>query len=363
VIEEVRLECLKLPLKEPYKLALGTVAAFDTILVHVVLAGCGGLGEATILPGYTDETVEDAWKRAQALAPFLPGSSADAAKARVDVALADAPFTATAFITAIEMAERHPILEIEKNETVTLLFGINATEPADIEHEIEAAISRDFGTLKIKVGFDVAADLKRVAFIQRCNTRHAKLRVDANQGYSREDGVRFCTEIAPDDIELVEQPCDARDWDAATAVAKVSNVPLMLDESIYGLDDIERAAAIGAAFVKLKLMKMGGLTRTIEALDRIRALGMEPVLGNGVASDLSCWMEACAARRHIRNAGEMNGFLRQKTSLAVTPMHVSNGGIELPPGFWLALDEERIREAAVEQMHAGKPTRVRRIVS
>lgn len=362
MIEEVRIERLKLPLKEPYKLALGAVTAFDTILVHIVLAGREGSGEATILTGYTDETIEDAWKRAQAFAPLLPGTSADAARARIAASLPDAPFTATAFVSAIEMAEGHPILAVEKPEGVPLLFGVNATDPAGIEREIAAATAAGFGALKIKAGFDVEADLKRVAFIQRCNAGRTKLRIDANQGYGREDAVRFCTSLAPDDIELLEQPCDADDWDAAAAAVKVSKVPLMLDESIYDLSDIERAAAIGAAFVKLKLMKMGGLTPLIQGIERIRALGMEPVLGNGVASDLGCWMEACVARRHVRNAGEMNGFLRQKTPLAVPPLQLANGSMRLP-GSGLALNEERVREATVEQLRAGKSTLARQIAS
>ena len=47
----------------------------------------------------------------------------------------------------------------------------------------------------------------------------------------------------------------------AEAVAKVARVPMMLDESIFGLKDIERAADLGiASFIKLKLLKMGGWT-------------------------------------------------------------------------------------------------------
>ena len=44
-------------------------------------------------------------------------------------------------------------------------------------------------------------------------------------------------------------------------MAKVARVPMMLDESIFGLKDIERAADLGiASFIKLKLLKMGGWT-------------------------------------------------------------------------------------------------------
>ena len=121
------------------------------------------------------------------------------------------------------------------------------------------------------------------------------------------------------------------DWAAAKAVAAVSNVPFMLDESIYGPDEIERAAALGnVSYVKLKLMKAGSIDNLAAQLRLIRALGMTPVLGNGVASDLGCWMEACIARTLIDNAGEMNGFLKPVTPLFRDPLKVMDGAVVLP---------------------------------
>jgi len=354
MIEDVRLDQLRLPLKEPYKLALGPVTAFDTIIARIVLAGREGLGEATILTGYTSEEIETAWPRAAALASRLVGLSGDAAKALAEQDLDDAPFTRTAFVTAIEMAEGHPLLAIDADEAVPLLAGINATDFAGIEREIEAAIAAGYGTLKIKAGFDVEADLQRIAFIQKCNRGRARLRLDANQGYSREHGVRFAAALVPEAIELLEQPCHADDWEAAAAVAAVSTVPFMLDESIYGLEDIKRAAGLGAAFVKLKLMKMGSLAKLAEGLNLIRDLGMQPVLGNGVASDLGCWMEGCVARRTITNAGEMNGFLRQRTTLAAMSLQVRRGAMQLIPGVAMGFDNARLAAARVAEMHASR---------
>jgi L-Ala-D/L-Glu epimerase len=359
VIEDIHLDRVRLPLKVPYKLALGAVTAFDTILARIVIGGSVGIGEATILTGYTSETIEDAWARAQALAPKLVRSSPEAACTLAHRHLADAPFTLTAFVTAIEMAERHPLLSIDADQGVALLAGINSLDFSGIEREIEAAIAAGFGTLKIKAGFDVAADLARIAFIQRCNAGRAKLRIDANQGYSRADGVRFASSLSPESIELLEQPCHADDWDAAAACAEVSTVPLMLDESIYGLEDIKRAAALGAGFVKLKLMKMASLTALVDGLKLIRNLGMEPVLGNGVASDLGCWMEACVARHHITNAGEMNGYLRQRSSLAAHPIPVERGEMRLRAGQPLILDDTRVAAARIAQANAGADSTVR----
>jgi L-Ala-D/L-Glu epimerase / N-acetyl-D-glutamate racemase len=354
-IESIHLSKLQIPLSQPYKLAFRDVGWFDTLLVQATVDGHKGLGEATILNGYTDETVEGSWALATSLSGTLCGRSTEEACRHIEELRRTAPFTATAFYTAIEMAIGHPALNREMRTAVPILHGLNAVDPAGIERELEGALSAGYGTLKIKVGFDLEDDLKRMYLIQRLNRGRAKLRVDANQGYSREDGCGFASRVSPDSIELLEQPCHAKDWDAARAVIAVACVPVMLDESIYDLNDIDRAAQVGATFVKLKLMKCGGLSGLMRGLERIRARGMQPVLGNGVASDIGCWMEASVAAMMIDNAGEMNGYLRQRESLAVTPIVVERGAMQLEPGKGLALSQERLQQLTIDQFAARAP--------
>lgn len=348
MIGEIASTLMRIPLATPYKLAFGPVTHFDTILVRATAGGRVGVGEATILTGYTNETLRDSWVRVLATSKKLPGISTDAAKATIAADLRDAPFAATALTTAIEMLEGHPALQITRPERVPLLAGINATDKEGITREIEEALAGGYETLKIKVGFDVEEDLGRVAFIQSCNAGRGRLRIDANQGYDRVDACRFASCVDSTDVELLEQPCHADDWQSLKAVASVTNVPLMLDESIYTEADIERAARTGASFVKLKLMKFVSLDRLEKGLARIRELGMEPVLGNGVASDIGCWMEACVARRAIRNAGEMNGFLRQVRPLSQPPLNVIGGALQLAPDQVPRPDAAALERVTVE---------------
>ena len=199
-----------------------------------------------------------------------------------------------------------------------------------------------------------------MAFIQRTVAGRAVLRIDGNQGYDRDTAARFAAALEPDGIELLEQPCAAGDWAAARAVAKASTVPTMLDESIYDLDDIERAAADRAArFIKLKLMKMGGLTRLVDGLARIGRHGMTAVLGNGVATDLGCWMEACVAARHVATAGEMTGFLKPRARLFKTPLTVRDFrrwaySARLPP-LTPQQAPQRLEGAGIEHVIGGQP--------
>jgi L-alanine-DL-glutamate epimerase-like enolase superfamily enzyme len=260
----------------------------------------------------------------------------------------DAPFAATGLATAMEMLLASPWLRVDEATRVPLLGVVNGDDPGELEKEVTQLLAEGFRTLKIKVGFDAGEDARRVKRIQNAVGGRCRLRIDANQGYDREQGCAFAVALDPEGIELFEQPCAAGDWDAARAVADVSPVPMMLDESIYGMEDIERAANLRAArFIKLKLMKMGGLEALAAGLRRIRELGMEPVLGNGVACEVGCWMEACIARTLIGNAGEMNGFLKPVTRLLANPLPFRDGALVLDAGYTPRLDADAVSRCAV----------------
>jgi L-alanine-DL-glutamate epimerase-like enolase superfamily enzyme len=331
----IRLTRLQVPLKAPYRLAFGSVEHFDTIVVECEGAdGRVGLGEATVLTGYTDETIDGAWRTAGEIAARLQGLDGRDAVAKLRSLAKTSPFTVTAFWTALEMLQGSAYLAREREHAVPLLAGINATGEEAMSGEFERYYAQGYRTFKLKVGFDVEKDLAHVRTAQRLSAGRARLRIDANQGYSAAQGVAFMRGLDPADIELLEQPCAAGDWDSHMEVVRAATVPVMLDESVYGLEEIERAAHLRAArYIKLKLMKVGSMAALGEALERIRALGMLPVLGNGVACDLGCWMEACVAARHIDNAGEMNGFLRAKAGLLEEALAVRDGALILKPGY------------------------------
>ncbi len=125
----------------------------------------------------------------------------------------------------------------------------------------------------------------------------------------------------------------------------------MLVDSIDGLSDIEKAAALkAAAYIKVKLMKLVTLDALVQAIARIKALGMQAVLGNGVACDPGCWMEVCIAARHIDTADEMNGFLKARASLLRERLVFRDGAIVLDPGFEAGLDMENIEQYRVDSL-------------
>lgn len=344
---------LRLPLATPYKLAFGPVEALDTVIVRVENAdGAEGFGEATLLTGYTDETIEATWDATLALVQAARSPSFDLAAA-LDRHDAARPFLTTAFRTAIEMAANDPRLSLDAPTRVPILGLLQGETLAQVQAEADRLLAQGYATVKVKVGFDPARDAAIVALAQKAVARRARIRIDANQGFDAQQALDFIGRISSDSIELFEQPCAAGDWDAHMEVvpaARSRGIPLMLDESIYSLREIEQAAGLGAAlYVKVKLMKFSGLARLEAAIRRIRELGLKPVLGNGVAADVGCWMEACVAARHIDNAGEMNGFLKPRERLLREPLAFANGAIEIPARWRPVLDVPRLVRLAISR--------------
>ena len=347
---------IAVPLITPYRLAFGDQTAFDCLIVGVTdRDGRRGWGEAALLPGYTDETGDSAWAFATAFAPRLIGGSPEAVTVALDALPPGRAFSGCAFRTAIEHAAGHPVLATTGR--ARLLAGVNTkpSDPATLAAEIEAHLAAGAQTLKVKVGWDVTADLAGVALIRSIVAGRARLRIDGNQGYTTAEGVAFVADLEPDGIELVEQPCRAGDWEAAVAVKRAAAVPIMLDESIYGPDDIRRAADLGCAdIIKLKLMKMGGIDRLIAGLALIGDCGMGAVLGNGVATDLGCWMEACvAAAGHVGTDGEMNGFLRARDRL-LRPALPSEGSAVVLDGQARMVDPAMLSRLALAEAGFGR---------
>lgn len=305
---------LQLPLTVPYRLAFGVQTRFDVLLVAAICENEIGWGEATILPGYTHETIDGGWATAVDLVQRC--KTIGELKSTAHALLHDAPFTASAFLTALDWLDGHDTLK--RTGSFELLGTINGKSDhrAELETEIESLIAQGYKTLKVKVGWDPDDDLRQVSTVRQIMAGRAKMRIDGNQGYKRDQAIYFLGKLDPADVELVEQPCAADDWDSAVALVGAGGAPLMLDESIYGLEEIDRAADLKCAdYIKLKLMKLGTLDNLDKALRRIAERGMKAVLGNGVAADLGCWMEICVGMNCVSTAGEMNGFLKTPVKL------------------------------------------------
>ncbi len=339
-----------MPLVRPYKLSYRTFDAFEPFFLELVDdSGASAFSDAHVSPGSSLETREGAWSWCLESLKTLGASDIETQKHGLAARKHESKVAATLMVTALEFLGGSKWLKIDRDFTNGLLVPINSIDEVAIEPEIEALLAEGFKAFKVKVGKDRDGDIRRVNTILDVLDGRAMISIDANRAYSREDAIWFARRLTRSGIELFEQPCAADAWDDNAAVAGECPIPLMLDEPICSLADIERAAGIdNVGFCKVKLKRFGGLDLLAEGIQSVHAHGMQAVLGDGLGSEINNWMEAAVASKLIRTRGEFNGFLKHKDRLLLNPLPFDHGSIKLAAGYVPQLDRESIERLTTE---------------
>ena len=351
MITKITIYRLDVPLIKPYKLSYNTFNSFEPLLIHIVDdQGNEGWGEQHISPGSSSETREGGWTFTRVISKLILNKNLYEAKEIILSHSSISIVASSAIYTAIEMLEKNDVLNNKSSLKLKLLTSFNAEEETEIKDELDKVTEQGFTTIKIKVGKDVNADIKKINNIQTYLNGRATLRIDANRGYTKQDGCKFVQGLKPDFIELFEQPCDANDWDANAAVAHLSKIPIMLDEPICSIKDIEKASKIkGVGLCKLKLKRFLSITKLTEAIKFAHKSGLRIVLGDGLGTEINCWMEARVANNLIDNAGEYNGFLKidPKARILSNPLKFKNGFLLISENWKLEIDRDKLEKYSI----------------
>ena len=149
---------------------------------------------------------------------------------------------------------------------------VNATVPAVPAGEVAGVLARydGCGTAKVKVaerGQSLADDLDRVAAVRDAMGAGARIRVDANGGWTVDEATEALRRLAAWGLEYAEQPCAAVEELAALRVALARrgiDVPVAADESIRKASDPMRVVRQQAAdVVVVKVAPLGGVTSAL----------------------------------------------------------------------------------------------------
>ncbi|MBU0624653.1 MAG: dipeptide epimerase [Candidatus Thermoplasmatota archaeon] len=208
-----------------------------------------------------------------------------AAKAAVDMALFD----------LLSKRENKPLYEFlggKRDRMITdMTIGIESLETT-VQRALEHTRS-GFKALKIKVGLDIEEDIRRVSAVRDTVGPEIQLRVDANQGYTVEQAIKFCEVMETLHVMVVEQPVKEEDYAGLKKVAESSNLPVMADECVKSVLDARKVARDGIAdMINIKLMKSAGINdaviinRLAEAADVSTMIGCMGEIQLSIAAGL-----------------------------------------------------------------------------
>jgi cis-L-3-hydroxyproline dehydratase len=267
--------------------AMGHVgsAAFDSVIVALDTdAGVTGWGEiAVISPVYAESFAGGAVAGVAELAPVLLGL--DASQPRrvlrvLDDAMRGQPYVKSVLDMAswdvTARAVGRPLCEAlggRHGASVPLynVVIISSTEAAvALAREL---LAEGYRRLQVKVGTSPEEDAERLAAVRAEVGPGIVLFADANGGFTTAGARRFLR-LTKDLEYVLEQPC--RTYAECASVRRHCDRPLVLDESIVGLDDLLRAGRDGVADgITVKLQRVGGITRATLIRDVAAELGIE----------------------------------------------------------------------------------------
>jgi O-succinylbenzoate synthase len=165
---------------------------------------------------------------------------------------------------------------------------VNATVPAVPAGEVPGILARYDGctTAKVKVaqrGQHPREDVERVAAVRDVMGTMARIRVDANGGWTVTEAVEALRALAPYGLEYAEQPCGTVEELALLRVALARNgidVLVAADESIRRASDPMRVVREEAAdIIVVKVAPLGGVR---SALAIARECGLPTVVSSAL---------------------------------------------------------------------------------
>jgi L-alanine-DL-glutamate epimerase-like enolase superfamily enzyme len=347
-----------LPLRRPMKTGGKELAAVDNVFVRIDTdQGIVGWGEASAAPRMTGETAAGIVAAISYLTPALIGR--DPGEFAVNVALMDKHMYGNASAkTALELAlydiaGKHagkPVAELLGEVVRTRMPVLWMLASGETEADIadgRAKIAAGFTAFKIKVGINpVEADIERALAI-RAAMPDVQISADANQGWSVEQAVRFVESVG-DALDFVEQPVMGHDLEGMALVARRAAAPICADEGLHSNADIQRHHERGAAQGgSLKMIKLGGLTRTFEASRMCGALGLSINLAGKIAESSL----ANAGVLHLASAApNLNWGLSATQQYLASDVvqegiRIVDGHVARPsgPGLGVEIDEAALR--------------------
>jgi L-alanine-DL-glutamate epimerase-like enolase superfamily enzyme len=321
----------ELLLKHTFTIAKFSRTSTPVMLIQVEHEGHIGYGEASMVPymGESFQSATDFLSRvdaAQFKSPFnfeeiiayldsiAPGNPA--IKAGIDIALHDLE-------GKLEQKPCWQILGSDPAKMPLTSFTIGIDTPEMIIQKVKE--NPDCKIIKVKLGRD--SDKELIKTIR--SVTDLPLFVDANQGWSNlQQSLDLTHWLHEQGVLLIEQPMLKTDIDSNAWLTERSPIPIIGDESVQRLPDVEKAKGVYHG-INIKLMKSAGVHEAHKMILKAKEIGLKLMIG--CMSETSCATLAAAALAPQCDWADLDG-----------PFLTSNNPYKLPEfkdGKWVLSKE------------------------
>lgn len=294
-IVSIRTRVITRPLLLNFSTALGHKNAMTSVLVEARLSdGSRGMGECAtsfVLPDENVRKIREIIKQ-EALriigrdAAQYPSIITGARKRHPQF-----PMTLSGLETALFRAfiassakDEHGWFGARSHHVETDITIPFTDDECFLDTWISNAVQAGFTSYKIKVSGQYREDTR---LVNRCSKILSEkniaysLRLDGNQGFREKTFLEFTDYLGKQayPVELFEQPLPKDDWRGLKDITMKSPFPVILDESIFTVQDLERAIQEGVGHgVNIKIAK-SGITQSLAILKSAQRHGFKIMAG------------------------------------------------------------------------------------
>ncbi|MBC1444422.1 dipeptide epimerase [Listeria seeligeri] len=271
-ITKIKTHIVPIQLSSTFKTALREVSHVNVVRVYIHFDnGIVGIGEAApthVITGDTEASITSAIN--DIFGPFLIGRELDeeltildemksllvhnsSPKAAIDIALHDALAKASSKPLYEFLGGGSPRLETD--------YTISIGTPDKMVQDAKTKVAEGFKSLKIKLGLDpVEIEVAKIRRMNEALGGKIPFRIDVNQGWTPDVAIQILNEWSDIPIDFIEQPVKSWDFAGMAKVTANTNIPIMADESLFGIHDAKRLLDEKCCnLLNIKLMKSAGI--------------------------------------------------------------------------------------------------------
>jgi L-alanine-DL-glutamate epimerase-like enolase superfamily enzyme len=357
---------IEVPLKGTYRTSHGDVSLHKSvILILETIDGLIGIGQADPIPKYSAETAEEIYVVIKKyLCPLLIGESPFniplimerindifpdpihmESKAIINMALYD-------LLGKIIKEPIYKILGGMYREEIPVVGWVGREKPDEMAKNAIKKVENGYKAIKVKIS-NSYDDIDAIAKIRDAIGYNIELRIDANESLLP---INFLKKLEKYEPKWIEQPAPRRKIDYLTHIKREINIPILVDESISDLYSLLYVINNHAAdYIKLKVLKQGGLDNVKKFIKLCESEGIKCVIGHGFDMNFSASAElqliASCKLTQIEYINEVGGpFDKMKDDIVKYPLDFDKGSFKVPnkPGLGLILDENKLYKYKID---------------
>jgi L-alanine-DL-glutamate epimerase-like enolase superfamily enzyme len=329
-------EVLHLRTKHPFIIARGGQSDYRTVMVRLRDAdGREGWGEAAPAKFYGEST-ETVQAALRFYAEHLPDDPFDieATEQRWAELLRRNASARAALSSAL-----HDLVGKRLDIPVYRLWGLDParaprstfTIGLDTPEKIRAKVleAKQYPILKVKLGTENDVEILRTIR----DATDKEIRVDANCGWTVKRAIQMLPVLKEFGVTVLEQPLPPDQLDGVAAITRLSEIPVIADESCETAADIPQLVG-KVDGINIKLAKCGSLREAIRMIAIARAHGLMVMVGCMIESSIA--ITAAAHFTPLVDIVDLDGaaLLAQDPFVGAT---IEGGQVALPSGPGLGL--------------------------